>query len=98
MLETVRDFALGELARAGEEPAMRTALQRWALGFAEDVGRHANGRAAPAWLARVAAEEDNLRDVLASLTATDQHADALRLVGAVWRYWFDRGSLTEGRR
>jgi non-specific serine/threonine protein kinase len=98
MLETVRDFALGELVRAGEEPATRTALQRWALGFAEDVGRHVYGRAAPARLARVAAEEDNLRDVLASLTAAGQNADALRLVGAVWRYWFDRGSLTEGRR
>jgi predicted ATPase/DNA-binding CsgD family transcriptional regulator/Tfp pilus assembly protein PilF len=98
MLETVREYALGELARAGEDGAVRNALCRWSLGFAEDVARHIHGRGAAAWLNRVAAEEDNVRDVLTWLTATGQDADALRLVGAFWPYWFDRGSLSEGRR
>jgi non-specific serine/threonine protein kinase len=98
MLETVREYALMELAGSGEEAQVRQALIRWALGFAEDVAGHIHGRGAAAWLNRVAEEEDNVRDVLAWLTARGQEADALRLVGAFWPYWFDRGSLIEGRR
>jgi predicted ATPase/DNA-binding CsgD family transcriptional regulator/Tfp pilus assembly protein PilF len=98
MLETVREFALSELATRGEETAAYGALARWCAAFGEDVERHVHGRWSEAWLDRVAVELDNVRAVLTWLSATGQHVEVLRLGAALWPYWFNRGSLTEGRR
>jgi predicted ATPase len=43
MLETVRAFALEELARAGEDIAIRGAHARWAEVFARDADEHVLG-------------------------------------------------------
>ncbi|MEA2529271.1 MAG: hypothetical protein QOG89_915, partial [Thermomicrobiales bacterium] len=98
MLETVREFAQVELVRAGEEPAARDALAEWCAAFGENVEKHVHGRWGSAWLVRFETELDNIRATLTWLTTTGQHRRVLRLVAAVWPYWFNRGSLTEGRR
>src|SRR5205814_1975967 len=51
------------------------------------------------WLARVEAEHDNLRAVLEMAQTEGSAAEVgLQLVGAIWRFWWVRGHLSEGRR
>ena len=53
MLETVREFALEQLAASGEEPAVRARHAAWCLALAEAAGRDLHyGQAEAAWLAR----------------------------------------------
>ena len=49
------------------------------------------------WLDRLQAEHDNLRAALAWSIAHDPEM-ALRLAGALWRFWSQRGYWSEGRR
>ena len=56
-----------------------------------------------AWLARLDAEHDNLRAALRWTLDEDNGAQgdgpaALRLAGALGRYWAHRGHLSEGRQ
>src|SRR5205085_4732532 len=46
---------------------------------------------------RLAAEQENLRAALAWTVGAGDDARLLRLAGALWRFWFIRGHLTEGR-
>ena len=51
-----------------------------------------------AWLDRRADEHDNLRAALDWFEAADETERALRLAGALQRFWIVRGHLAEGRR
>jgi tetratricopeptide (TPR) repeat protein len=50
------------------------------------------------WLARLDAEHDNLRAALRWTLDQGDAAGALRLAGALGRYWAHRGHLSEGRQ
>ncbi len=56
------------------------------------------GRDAALWLQRFEDEHDNFRSVLAYLLESGDSASALRLAGALSRFWMSRGHLREGRR
>jgi DNA-binding CsgD family transcriptional regulator len=94
MLETVREYALEQLAEAGEEEETRHRHAAYCLGLAE----HADPWQSlpPRWLDRLQAEHDNLRAALAWSIARDPEA-ALRLAGGLWRFWSQRGYWSEGR-
>ncbi|WP_129670052.1 ATP-binding protein [Phytoactinopolyspora endophytica] len=85
MLETVRDFGLESSVSVGDASSI--------------VRRHAEYFAALAEQDPVAAgeaERDNLRAAMNwALDETDA-ATALRIVAAMWRFWIERGQLTEG--
>ena len=84
MLETVREFALEQLAASGEEDAIRQRHAAWCLALAEAAGRDLEtGRAQAAWLARLDAELDNLRAALAWFDAADEPINVLRLLSAI---------------
>jgi predicted ATPase/transcriptional regulator with XRE-family HTH domain len=97
MLETIREYALEQLAESGDEHAVSAAHPAWFLGLAE--------RAAPFWFTpaqaewgdRLEAEHDNLRAALSRSTVLGRGDVALRLAGRLWPFWFIRGHHTEGR-
>ena len=78
------------------------------MALAEDAESHLTGADQVEWLARLELEHDNLRAALhwAQMTehgaqSEDQSAETalmgVRAAGALWRFWWTRGYLTEGR-
>jgi predicted ATPase/DNA-binding CsgD family transcriptional regulator/transcriptional regulator with XRE-family HTH domain len=99
MLETVREFALEQLAASGEDTVIRQHHASWYLALTEAVGRDLEaGRAEAAWFARLDAELDNLRAGLAWFDAADEPTNVLRLLSAISGYWFVRPYHAEVRR
>jgi predicted ATPase/DNA-binding XRE family transcriptional regulator len=96
LLETVREYALDCLQCSGEAEATQRAHASYFLTLAEAAQGDLVGPDGPAALDRLEAEHDNLR---AALTWTIAHDPALavRLAGALWRFWYLRGYLSEGR-
>ena len=97
MLETIREFGLEQLAASGEEEATRRRLAAWCLALAEQSYREIWGPTQRQWLARLEAEHDNIRAVLAWALERGEAETAQRLAGELARFWWFRGHLTEGR-
>ena len=97
MLETIREYAweLLEHACAADEPARRHV--EYFLTLAEQAEPHLRGAPGP-WLDRLELDEDNLRAALDRLEARGEAPLLQRLAGALWRFWYLRGRLGEGRR
>jgi predicted ATPase/DNA-binding CsgD family transcriptional regulator len=102
MLETIREYAGEQLAAAGEETAARRAHAAYFRQIAEEAGPGLRGALQQQWRDRLEADLDNLRAALAwTLSGAADPADAdtgLRLVGALWYFWFQRGLTGEARR
>jgi predicted ATPase/DNA-binding XRE family transcriptional regulator len=96
MLETIREFGLEQLAASGEAEEMRQRHASFFLSLAEEVEPALHGPKQLAGLERLEAERDNLRLALGWSLAHDPDV-ALRLVAALWRFWYARGYLREGR-
>ena len=96
MLETVREYALECLAASGDEHAARTTHATFFLSLAERAEPELTGPDQAIWLDRIETEHDNLRGALSWAVAHDPGA-ALRFVAALWRFWYVRGYLREGR-
>jgi predicted ATPase/transcriptional regulator with XRE-family HTH domain len=98
MLETLRAFALEQLAGCGEAPE---AWQRFAehyLKLAETAEPLLGGPERAAWLQRLEQEQHNMRAALAwAMTPAGDAAVGLRLAGALWWYWFTRSYVNEAR-
>jgi predicted ATPase/class 3 adenylate cyclase len=98
MLETIREFALARLDASEDGPDVR---RRHALRFrdlAERAGPHLTGPDQRHWLDELSREHDNLRAALRRAIDSDEGETALRTAGPVWRFWYARGHLEEGRR
>ena len=50
------------------------------------------------WRATLEAEHDNLRAALRFSLDTGDASTALQICASLWRFWFERGYLSEGRR
>jgi predicted ATPase/DNA-binding CsgD family transcriptional regulator len=103
LLETVREYATEALAAAGEERAARGAHASHYLALAEEGERGLRGPEQKEWLERLEREHDNLRAALEWLAGRAVAGDgdaaqaALRLAGALWRFWNMRGHHAEGK-
>jgi tetratricopeptide (TPR) repeat protein len=96
MLETIRQFAWDKLVEASEDQALRTRHRDRCLALA-DAAEFATP-AATAWLARLAAEQDNFRAALEWDGPTgDDGAKRLRLGGALREFWWAQAQPGEGR-
>jgi predicted ATPase/class 3 adenylate cyclase len=96
MLETIREYAAERLAETGEGEAWATAHAEHYAAWAEEVAPRLRGPGQAEWLPRVDEEHENLRAAMAwSLEARPEVA--LRLGAALWRYWWTRSHLREGR-
>ena len=102
MLETIGEFALERLVDSGEETDARRCHAAYFRQLAESAEPELRGPDQQAWRDRLEADLDNLRAALAwgtSAAAADEDAEhGLRLAGALWYFWFQRGLPGEGRR
>jgi predicted ATPase len=102
MLRTVRDFAFEKLVEEGEADERRLRHARYFCELAEAAETELNGEHENDWLLRLDAEYANMRAALAWLVESgnsgseDQAALALRLAGALGRFWYRRSRLIEG--
>ena len=102
MLETIGEFALERLRDSGEEAEARRSHAAYFRRLAESAEPGLRGPDQQEWRDRLEADLDNLRAALAwgtSESAGDEDAaHGLRLAGALWYFWFQRGLPGEGRR
>jgi non-specific serine/threonine protein kinase len=97
MLETIREYALEQLAASDEPAAIRRAHSAYFLALAErnefaDLLPDSNRV-----LALLEAEHANLRAALAWLEETDERESLPRLATALGRFWSSQGHYQEGR-
>ncbi|MBA3475169.1 MAG: hypothetical protein H0T10_00255, partial [Actinobacteria bacterium] len=97
MLETIREYAAERLEESGEAEKLRRRHAVQFLALAEEA--EPNLRGSPGeWLGRLEREHDNLRAALDTLEASGESERALRLAGALWKFWDMRGHVAEGGR
>src|SRR5215469_6468674 len=98
MLQTIREYALEQLAASGEEEAVKRRHADFYLRLAETAEPHLLYPERAAWLERLERGHDNLRAALAWSSSENGAARAgLRLAGALSWFWYQRGYLREGR-
>jgi len=98
MLETIHEYTRERLQESGEAEEIGRAHTRYFLALAEEAAPELTGSEQVSWMERLEAEHDNLRAALSrSLEARDTES-ALRIGGALWRFWNVRGHFSEGRR
>lgn len=97
LLETIRQYGREKLLESKEGSTLRARHRDWFLSVAERAEPNLEGRDQDVWLDRLEIEHDNFRAALEWSMRTSDDA-ALRLAGALWRFWFGRGHWTEGRR
>jgi len=98
MLDTIRDYALERLASRAteEEDTIHRRHAHYFMELAEEAELHIYGTEQVVWLNRLEIEHDNLRVALE--WSTDHASDmALRLAGALGRFWHFRGHHGEGQ-
>lgn len=97
LLETVREYAAEQLAANGETASAQRRHAAYFLALAEAESPALTSTAPHQALARLEREHDNLRAALAWLLASPDGGErALRLTGALWRFWLMRGHATQG--
>jgi predicted ATPase/class 3 adenylate cyclase len=101
MLETIREYGLECLAASGEMEASRHAHAAYYLTLVEETEPKLLGPEQVVWFERLEREHDNLRTAMRWLLERegDRHSVemALRLVGALQRFWQMSGHFSEGR-
>ena len=98
MHEVVRQYADEQLREARELERTRDRHLEHELALAELAEPALQGSEQQIWLERLDLEHDNLRAAMGwALEATEAQA-ALRLSGALLRFWAIHGHLSEGRR
>lgn len=97
MLETVREYGTERLCEAGEHDGITVAFRGWYLGFCERVERELYGPEQGRWMERLESEHDNLRQALEDSVQAGELEAVQKMASALWRFWWIRGYLGEGR-
>ncbi|ADB30115.1 transcriptional regulator, winged helix family [Kribbella flavida DSM 17836] len=96
MLTTIKEYAAQRLAEAGESEGARRAHLGYFTELAEAAEPHLRRAGQLEWLARLAADHDNLSTaVRGAIAAGDAHAAMRLATGAGW-YWWLGGRRSEG--
>jgi predicted ATPase/DNA-binding CsgD family transcriptional regulator len=97
MLETIREYAGELLGASAEAKDIRREHAAHYLHLAQTAAPSLSGADQAMWRTTLETDHDNLRAALRfSLDAGDA-ATALELCAVLWRFWFERGYLSEGR-
>lgn len=97
MLISIREFGMEQLSLAGEFDALHSAYGLFLVRMAEDALKAMQGVEQGGWLRRLEREHPNFRAALAWCSRADS-ALGVQLAGALARFWWMQGYLTEGRR
>jgi len=97
MLQTIQEFGAEQLVKSGEAEAIGDVHASIFLALANEAEPYLTGPEAIFWLDRLDADYDNLRLALNWLTSRGDSIPAVRLAGALWRFWWLRGHISEGR-
>jgi predicted ATPase/DNA-binding CsgD family transcriptional regulator len=101
MLETIREYGLECLNVSEEEEIVQQKHAAYYLALAEKADSELGGPRQTVWLEQLEREHDNLRAALywsIAQNKTEQHMEiALRLGGALRRFWQMHGHLREGQ-
>jgi tetratricopeptide (TPR) repeat protein len=97
MLETFREYGRDALGESGETDATERAHAAYMLVLAEEETLGMNPAQRDAWLVACDAEHDNFRAAIHYLVTTGQAEWALRLAGALFRFWEQREHISEGQ-
>jgi LuxR family transcriptional regulator, maltose regulon positive regulatory protein len=97
LLLTLREYAWERLAERGETEAVQRRHADFFLSLAEQAEPELRGPQQLAWLERLEGEHDNFRTALVWTLARQDAETALRLSGALWRFWELHSHLSEGR-
>jgi len=97
MLNTLREYALEQLCMTGEAESVGR-RHAWHYLLQSETAETALGKANHlVWADWLQYEHGNLQTALRWMLEHDEPVMALRLVGAIWRFWQVQGVLTEGR-
>ena len=98
MLEPIRQYARERFDESGEADEVKGRHAAFFLALAEEAEPELSGPQQGLWVERLEWEHDNLRAAIASVLQRGEAELALRFGGALWRFWFDGGYLSEGVR
>ena len=97
MLETIRHALLDRLVESGHGPSVRLRHRDFFLAMAEEAAPHLTTPRLKEWVRRLNRDHENLKSAISfSLEAGDVDA-AMRIAGALGRFWAIVGNWTEGR-
>jgi non-specific serine/threonine protein kinase len=96
MLETIRDYARDRLLAAGEAEAIARRHRQYFSELAATAAPKLIGPQQAHWLARLDAEQDNLRRAIDGFAAPGEIESALKMARALGRYWMTRARYSEG--
>ena len=96
MLETIREYAMDHLTPASGRERAEEALAQQVVALAVDARRKSRLDGTGIWLARLDAEQHNIRFVLDWLIVHNRGDDAAEVLAGVWFYWLSRGHAREG--
>ena len=96
LLETIREFGSEQLEASGGSEAQRRHHALIYLGRAEGAAPRLTGPDVARWLDRLEREHDNFRAALAWSASSGEATIAMRLAGALWRFWRMHAHLAEG--
>ncbi len=98
LLETVRQYAREKMASQPDVEKYRRNYRDCFLAMVEDGRPKLEGPEQTAWLHVLDTEHDNLRQAITfCLEDPDGGEEGLRLGASLWRLWYVRGHLSEGR-
>ena len=98
LLETVRQYARERLLDSGAGEATRARHRDYFLAFAQEAGTKLVGPTQTHWMQQLEREHDNLRTALEFCLSEPASVPlGQTLAGALWKFWWNRGHLTEGR-
>jgi tetratricopeptide (TPR) repeat protein len=97
MLETIRDYAVRQLASSPDETLARRAHAAYCIVLAEEGATAEEPAERARWLERCDLEHDNFRVALEWATRTKAAPWGLRLGAALFPFWQAREHYSEGR-
>jgi tetratricopeptide (TPR) repeat protein len=102
MLETIHEYAREKLGESGEAEALQREHALYFMQLAEEAEPHLTGGKQAEWLHKLEEEHDNIRAALRWARGEDGGRGSgvevgLRIAGAMSRFWYVRGYLSEGR-
>ena len=98
MLDTIREYALERLRADGDDDTAQQRLAEHLADVAEQAYAELRGREQALWLGRLEDDHANFDAALAWAGDGREPFLLLRIAGALWRFWFVRGHIRDGRR